>query len=392
MSIIVVGGGVVGVTLALAIAYETQGRQVVNLVEGLDPSTRFALNDAGRSIALSEATYKKLSALNIWSSLAPIATAITNIHISDRGLPSSIVLNATDYGVSSLGYVIELKSALKRLFARLKATPGIALYCPNKISSIERTKDFVRVTLDDHKILYGTLLIAADGSSSNVAKLCGIKRYCCDYPQIAVVATISTQLEHKGWAFERFTSEGPLAMLPIANGYSSLVWCQATSNKEAISHWSDQEFLMELQKAFGWRLGHLTGTGKRQIYPLQLQIISQNISHRLIFIGDAAHTLHPVAGQGCNLGIRDVMSLLDTLQIAWNSGKDAGEYRTLQRYQKLRKLDVQTTINITNGLVNIFSSKEALLVMGRTLGMAIIDHIPQLRNILAQWTLGWLKS
>ncbi|VFP80751.1 2-octaprenyl-6-methoxyphenyl hydroxylase [Candidatus Erwinia haradaeae] len=392
MSIIIAGGGIVGITLALAIAHETQGRQLVNLIEELDPNTRFSSNDPGRSIALSTATCKKLSDLKIWSSLEPIATKITNIHISDRGLPGSIFLSATDYNVSSLGQVVELKSALKILFIRLKETPGVSLYCPNKIAHVERTKNFVRVILDNHRTLYGALLVAADGTSSNIAKICGIKQYYIQYPQKAIVATISTQLKHKGWAFERFTTDGPLAMLPIKNGRSSLVWCQSISKAEAMYHLSDKEFLIQLQKIFGWRLGYLENTGKRKIYPLKLQIVDKNISHRLILIGNAAQTLHPVAGQGFNLGIRDVTSLIDTLKIAWKNEKDKGDSRSLQYYQKLRERDVQTTITITDGLINIFSNQKAVLVIGRTVGMAVIDHIPQLRNIIAQWTLGWLKS
>ncbi|VFP88671.1 2-octaprenyl-6-methoxyphenyl hydroxylase [Candidatus Erwinia haradaeae] len=392
MSIIIAGGGIVGITLALAISHETQGRQLVNLIEASDLDMRFSSDTPGRSIALSEATCTTLSAFKIWSSLEPIATKITNIHISDRGFPGSIIMRATDYNVSSLGHVIELKSALRILLILLKDAPGISIYCPNKISHIERTKDFVRVILDNQRTLCGTLLVAADGTSSNVAKICGIKQYHIQYPQRAVVATISTQLEHKGWAFERFTTDGPLAMLPIKNGYSSVVWCQSISNAEATYRLSDQEFLIQLQKTFGWRLGHLENTGKRKIYPLKLQIVGQNISHRLILIGNAAQTLHPVAGQGFNLGIRDVMSLIDTLKIVWKNKKDKGDSRSLQYYQKLRERDVRTTIAITNGLINIFSTKKALLVIGRTVGMAVIDHTPQLRNIIAQWTLGWLKS
>ncbi|VFP86525.1 2-octaprenyl-6-methoxyphenyl hydroxylase [Candidatus Erwinia haradaeae] len=392
MSIIIAGGGIIGITLALAISHETQGKQLVDLIETSDLDMRFSSDDPGHSIALSAETCKKLSALNIWSYLEPIATKITNIHISDRGLPSSIVLNATDYNVSSLGYVIELKSALKRLLIRLKAAPGISLYCPNKISYVERTKDFVHVILDDNRKLYGTLLVAADGASSDIAKICGIKKYYIQYPQIAIVATISTQLAHNGWAFERFTTDGPLAMLPIRNGRSALVWCQSISNAQAMYHTSDQEFLIQLQKIFGWRLGYLVNTGERKIYPLKLQIAGQNVSHRLILIGDAAQTLHPVAGQGFNLGIRDIMSLIDTLKIAWKNERDEGDSRSLQYYQKLRKLDVQKTIAITDGLINIFSNRTTVLVIGRMVGMAIIDHIPQLRNIIAQWTLGRLKN
>ncbi|MCQ4095053.1 2-octaprenyl-6-methoxyphenyl hydroxylase [Erwinia persicina] len=391
MSIIIAGGGMTGATLALAISHLTQGQLAVTLVEGTEPASRVHPGFDGRAIALAEGTCQQLAAIGLWPLLASAATAITDVHVSDRGHASFVSLTAADYGVSALGQVVELHEVGQRLFSRLKNAPGVTLRCPDKVASVERTRDRVCVALESGEQLTGHLLVAADGSHSRVAAACGVQWQSADYQQVAVIANVSTQVAHQGRAFERFTEFGPLALLPMSAGRSSLVWCHPLAQKDVVDRWGDDRFVAELQRAFGWRLGRITQVGERTSYPLRLQTASQHIAHRLALVGNAAQTLHPIAGQGFNLGIRDVMSLAETLAAAWRAGRETGAYATLQHYQQRRQPDAQATIGITDGLVRLFANRYTPLVAGRNLGLMAMDHLPPLRNLLAERTLGWVK-
>ncbi|AXU93786.1 2-octaprenyl-6-methoxyphenyl hydroxylase [Erwinia persicina] len=391
MSIIIAGGGMTGATLALAISHLTQGQLAVTLVEGTEPASRVHPGFDGRAIALAEGTCQQLAAIGLWPLLASAATAITDVHVSDRGHASFVSLTAADYGVSALGQVVELHEVGQRLFSRLKNAPGVTLRCPDKVASVERTRDRVCVALESGEQLTGHLLVAADGSHSRVAAACGVQWQSADYQQVAVIANVSTQVAHQGRAFERFTEFGPLALLPMSAGRSSLVWCHPLAQKDVVDRWGDDRFVAELQRAFGWRLGRITQVGQRTSYPLRLQTASQHIAHRLALVGNAAQTLHPIAGQGFNLGIRDVMSLAETLAAAWRAGRETGAYATLQHYQQRRQPDAQATIGITDGLVRLFANRYTPLVAGRNLGLMAMDHLPPLRNLLAERTLGWVK-
>ena len=256
---------------------------------------------------------------------------------------------------------------------------------------MERSQQSASITLDNGETLEARLLVAADGSRSAVATSCGVQWQSQDYQQVAVIANVSSQQPHQGRAFERFTEHGPLALLPMSSGRSSLVWCHPLAEKARIDGWSDKQFLEQLQQAFGWRLGRFTQVGQRHSYPLQLQASSQHVSHRLALVGNAAQTLHPIAGQGFNLGLRDVMSLAETVAAAWRAGEDVGGYATLQQYQQRRQPDARATIGITDTLVRLFANRYTPLVAGRNLGLMAMDSLPLVRNLLAERTLGWVE-
>lgn len=232
--------------------------------------------------------------------------------------------------------------------------------------------------------------MAADGSRSALATQCGVEWQQQPYGQVAVIANVSTAAEHNGRAFERFTQHGPLAMLPMSDGRCSLVWCHPQEKAEDVKAWSDERFCSELQKAFGWRLGRITHAGKRAVYPLSLTTASQSVSHRVALVGNAAQTLHPIAGQGFNLGLRDVMSLAEALSQAWSEQKDCGAYPVLSHYQKRRQADKEATIGVTDGLVHLFANRWAPLVAGRNLGLMAMELFIPARDVLAQRTLGWV--
>lgn len=379
-----------GATLALALSHLTQGSLPVTLIEAIAPGERAHPGYDGRAIALAAGTCQQLAAINLWPALADCATPITHVHVSDRGHAGFVNIDAADYEVKALGNVVELHEVGNRLYQRLRQAPGVTLRCPEQVSRIEQHQDHVSVTLGSGEQLQGSLLVAADGSHSRAAAACGVQWQREDYQQIAVIANVTTQIAPQGRAFERFTEHGPLALLPMSHGRSSLVWCHPPMAKSRIDSWSDAEFLAELQQAFGWRLGRFTQVGQRTSYPLALQSASRTVAHRLALVGNAAQTLHPIAGQGFNLGIRDVMSLAETLAVAQRQQEDPGSFAVLQRYHQRREPDRAATIGVTDGLVRLFANRYLPLAIGRNLGLMTMDNLPWLRNRLAERTLGWV--
>jgi 2-octaprenyl-6-methoxyphenol hydroxylase len=384
MSVIIVGGGMTGATLALAISHLSAGKLPVHLVEAVAPDSQAHPGFDARAIALAAGTCQQLARVGIWQALRECATAIRTVHVSDRGHAGFVTLDADDYSLPALGQVVELHDVGQRLFALLRKAPGVTLHCPARVDSFTRSQDSVDVVLDNGVTLNGKLLVAADGSRSALGEQCGIAWQQQPYEQLAVIANVTTAMPHDGRAFERFTEHGPLAMLPMSDGRCSLVWCHPLENRDEVLSWSDARFCQELQQAFGWRLGRITHSGSRNAYPLSLITASRAISHRMALVGNAAQTLHPIAGQGFNLGLRDVISLAEMLAQA----KDPGDYALLSHYQQRRAEDKSATVGVTDGLVHLFANRWAPLVAGRNVGLMAMELFTPARDALAQRTLG----
>ncbi|MGP3591352.1 2-octaprenyl-6-methoxyphenyl hydroxylase [Vagococcus sp. WN89Y] len=390
MSVIIVGGGMAGATLALAISHFTQGKLPVHLVEANAPDSRDHPGFDARAIALAAGTCHQLSRVGIWQEIAARATPISTVHVSDRGHAGFVTLTAQDYHIDALGQVVELHDIGQRLFSLLQQAPGITLHCPARVGSFRRDEQQVSVTLESGEQLTGKLLVAADGSHSSIGQQLGLSWQQAPYHQAAVIANVTTSVAHQGRAFERFTEHGPLAMLPMSEGRCSLVWCHPLEKEQQVAQWSDARFCQELQKAFGWRLGRILHAGKRSVYPLALTTASSPVSHRAVLVGNAAQTLHPIAGQGFNLGMRDVMTLAETLADAWAAQEDVGCYPVLTRYRERRSADKKATVGVTDGLVHLFANRWGPLVVGRNLGLMAMELVTPARNLLAQRTLGWV--
>ncbi len=384
MSVIIVGGGMTGATLALAISHLSAGKIPVHLVEAVAPDSQQHPGFDARAIALAAGTCQQLARVGIWQAVQDCATAIRTVHVSDRGHAGFVTLEADDYHLPALGQVVELHDVGQRLFTLLRKAPGVTLHCPARVSSFSRTQDNVEVTLDNGQELTAQLLVAADGSRSALGEQCGISWQQQPYEQLAVIANVTTAVPHEGRAFERFTAHGPLAMLPMSDGRCSLVWCHPLENRDEVLSWSDARFCDELQRAFGWRLGRITHTGSRNAYPLTLSTAQRAVLHRVALVGNAAQTLHPIAGQGFNLGLRDVISLAEMLAHA----DDAGDYALLSQYQQRRSNDKNATIGVTDGLVHLFANCWAPLVAGRNIGLMAMELFTPARDALAQRTLG----
>lgn len=384
MSVIIVGGGMTGATLALAISHLSRGQLPVHLIEAVAPQSQQHPGFDARAIALAAGTCQQLAQAGIWQAISDCATAIRTVHVSDRGHAGFVTLEAEDYHLPALGQVVELHDVGQRLFSLLRKAPGVTLHCPARIEHFSRSLEQVVVTLDNGTTLTGKLLVAADGSRSALGEQCGIAWQQQPYEQQAIIANVTTALPHNGRAFERFTPHGPLAMLPMSNGRCSLVWCHPRDSQDEVLSWSDTRFCHELQQAFGWRLGRITHAGSRNAYPLSLTTATRTVSHRLALVGNAAQTLHPIAGQGFNLGLRDVMSLAEMVAQA----DDAGDYALLCRYQQRREADKHATIGVTDGLVHLFANRWAPLVVGRNVGLMAMELLTPARDALAQRTLG----
>lgn len=383
--VVIAGGAMAGMTLALALDTLSQGKLRIAVVEPFAVDHQAHPGFDSRSIALSFGTVQILQSLDLWAQIAPVATAIKHIHVSDRSHAGMTNIDHGDISVDALGYVVELADVGRIYQTQLASRPSISLRCPDSVSEIERTTSHNVVTLQSGEQLTCRLLVAADGAISACCQALGFELKQHDFNQVAVIANIRCQQAHQGQAFERFTEQGPLALLPMSDDRMSLVWCLHPEEAERALQWDDLEFLTELQKAFGWRFGKLTQAGQRASYPLQLRYREQNISHRFAIIGNAAQTLHPIAGQGFNLGLRDVASLAEEVV---KSLDDVGSYAALSAFSHRRQADRHNTIAMTSSLVHIFSNDYLSLRVGRNLGLALIDQVPSLKTPLLQRTLG----
>lgn len=387
MKVIIVGGGMTGASLALAISTVSQGKVQVVLIEANLPNKTHSSFDA-RSIALAYSTCRQFDKIGIWHELKKYVTPITHIHISEYSHASAVNMHAKDYSLSALGYVVELHDAGNQLFEQLKKVSNIELYCPDEVISVERTIEQVSVKLTTGKILTGQLLVAADGSNSMIGEASQIEWKRDSYQQCAIIATVLTSKAPHGRAFERFTQYGPLAMLPISKGRSSLVWCHPLEKQQHIMQWNNDRFMSELQKWFGWRLGEIKAVSERYCFSLLLSQAKRVISHRLVLIGNAAQTLHPIGGQGFNLAMRDVMLLANIISEVSHYTGDIGDYSILRQYQMQRLDDRHRTIKLTDNLVHLFSNNHLIFAIGRNVGLMAIEALPLIRNILARRVMG----
>lgn len=388
VDVLIVGGGMVGASLACALG----GRALrVAVVEPVPLSAPGQPSYDDRSIALAWGTRRVFGAIGVWDAVAPAATPIEEIHVSDRGHFGAARMKAATIGYDALGYVVENRD-LGRVFAeRLPALANVELICPARLHAIETAPGLLRARLDcggETREITTRLLVGADGGQSAVRRFAGIGAETVDYGQSAVIANVTPEHPHRNRAWERFTEHGPLALLPMTGNRCSLVWTVPHAHADGILALPDVEFLTALQARFGGRLGRFVRTGARAAYPLTRVSASRHVAERLALIGNAAHTLHPVAGQGFNLGLRDVAALAEVIADAAASGEDIGGHDALARYQRWRAADQQRVLTLTDGLVRIFSNDFPPLVVARNFGMVALDLLPPLKRLMMRQTMG----
>lgn len=396
MSIIINGAGIIGTILALVLAKLTNGNLKIFLIEKNFPEYYYLNNFfkissfSPRIIALSRGSYFELTKIDASACISSCCGIIKNIEISGEwGNLNKIFINAEDYQLSELGYVIELNVLRKKLFDLLHAEPAVKIYCPATIKTIKRNSKNNHIILDDGNQLSAKLMIAADGAYSTLAASCGMKWFRYNYRQTAVVTKIVTEIPHNGCAFEKFTKFGSLALLPISNKFSFLIWCVANARKKEIVNWNANKFSWEVQNIFGWTLGKILNIERRYFYDLWLIHAKKHILHRLAVVGNAAQNLHPIAGQGFNLGLRDIMVLSKVIVHAFYNNIDIGDYSVLHAYQKNRYIDQHAIINITDGLVRLFNNNYLPLVFARNIGLLYLNYSTFLQRILINTALYW---
>ena len=387
--ILIIGGGMVGASLACALGNSGLRIAVVEavpLAAGAQPSYD------ERTIALAFGSRRIFEGIGVWGEGARLgAMPIEKIHISDRGRFGFTHLSCADLGQEALGYVVEARVLGLALLARLQQLSNIAWLCPATLESVDFQQEsaVARIRHDGatHDLRV-RLVVAADGADSAVRNAAGIDFERTEYGQSAVVTTVTINQPHQDTAYERFTGTGPLALLPMSNNRMAVVWSTQTGNVETLLDLSDEEYLVRLQERFGDRLGTLTRLGKRRAYPLMLTRVKEHVRPRLVLIGNAAHTVHPVAGQGFNLGLRDVAALAEVLVTAKQEGRDLGDLEVLKRYADWRARDNKVISTFTNSLIRVFSNDFPPLAFARNLGLLAVDLVPPLKRRLLRVTSG----
>ena len=393
--IVIVGGAMTGTTLALALSAFTNGKMKIAVLERQPVKQHQQSGFDARCIALSDGSCQKFAQIilpdgqNLWQKIQPFSTHIEQIHVSDKGHSGIVEFSAREFHLQQLGAVIELQQVGQILLQAVEQSDNIDYLCPVEIAHIERSQDGVKISLKNDRTLTAQLLIGADGTKSEVASAVNISQEMLhDYGQTAIIANVQTQQPHQNRAFERFTTEGPLALLPMKDNLISLVWC--VRHADELLQADESTFLTRLQQQFGWRLGRFQRCGQRFAYPLTLSCAPQHIQARTVLIGNAAQTLHPIAGQGFNLGIRDVMTLANILSYAYLQQQEIGDDALLQQYENKRKADQKQMIQLTDGLLTIFANNLLPLQIGRNLGLMALAQSSMLRQYFAKPTLGWI--
>lgn len=395
--LIIIGGGLAGASLACALRHS--GLKIA-LVEAYPLNTDSQPSYDDRTVALSYGSRCIFDALGLWSALAPCAEAIDTIHISDRGHFGVTRLNKEQEGVEALGYVLENRDIGQQLYAVINKAKNIHLFCPARLKTLQQDTQQVSVEIaidggvdGESQKISANLLVAADGNNSQVMKLLAIGSSRKDYKQVALISNVTPGYKHNNVAYERFTDSGPLALLPMQRSRCSLVWTLDPEQADYLYALDDADFLQQLQQRFGYRLGQFKKAGKRQLYPLFLQAATQMVHGRVALIGNAAHSVHPVAGQGFNLALRDIALLSELIVDALKASSiktsaDIGAQTLLQRYAALREDDIRRVYGFTDTLVKTFSNNIAALAQLRSLGLLLVDVLPDVKHQLAAQNMG----
>ncbi len=399
--IVVAGGGMVGISLALKLGEALPDDTRILLVEGF-PLPEQAGADApayhpsfdARSTALSYGSRLIYESIGVWDDLAPGLCPIETIHVSSRGHFGSAVLAADDYDWPALGYVVENAQMGAALVQALHRQDRVSLLSPARVTGVELGEDFAELALQHPEAtsVRTRLVVVADGAESGLRELLGVAVAAKAYEQHALIANVATAKSHKGCAFERFTDEGPLALLPLndidGRHRSALVWTLPPDRAEALVAADDEVFLEELRQRFGYRLGRMREVGERHTYPLSLVRSEEQVRQGLVVMGNAAHALHPVAGQGFNLALRDVASLVETLAEGLREGRSPGDLAVLRAYQQSQQRDQERTIGFSDRVPGLFMQDDPVLGLGRDLALAGLDVMPGLKREFVRFAAG----
>ena len=385
--VIIIGGGLVGASLACALA--EQGNKKIAVVEAFEFNSAEQPSFDDRVLAFNYGARRIWQAMGLWSQLNEVVEPIKSIHVSDKGHFGAARIRAEEEHVPALGYVVDNRSSGKILMQRIQTLPHIDWLCPATLSALSQDENHVQVEIDfqgQTKKLSAKLLVAADGAQSKTRQLCGVEISQQDYQQAAIICNVETEYAHQGVAYERFTDSGPLAFLPMTKKRSSVVWTVHVDEMDAVMALSDADFSEALQQRFGFRLGYLKKVGARHAYPLVYKEAAQLVKGRVAFIGNAAHSLHPVSGQGYNLALRDVAEMAELIA----KHDDPGHALLLAEYHAKRYQDMRRVYQLTDSLVKIFSNNLFTLGHARASALILLDVVTPLRHLMARQSMGLL--
>jgi len=385
--VVIIGGGMVGASLVAALKNHQDKKIAVVEAYPFQSDSQPSFDD--RSIALSYGSRRIFESIGLWDKLEPEIEAIKSIHVSDRGHLGATRLHHTEENVEALGYVAESKVIGRVLMSEVQNLNHVDWYCPATIKSLQPIESATRIEIDTGEkliTLQGRLLVAADGVQSATRQLASIAIKQDDYQQSAVITNVQTDQLHQGVAFERFTDSGPIAFLPMTENRYSVVWTCQRDDAQRVLNLTDEEFISELQQRFGFRAGNIKKAGARVSYPLIYTEAKQLTKGRVVVIGNAAHALHPVAGQGYNLALRDVAELAELIVAA----EDPGHELLLAEYHASRFKDMQRVHTITDTLVKLFSNSISPIGHARAMGLICVNLIAPIRTLMARQSMGLL--
>ena len=388
LDVAVVGGGMVGAAAALALA---RAGFATALVEARAPSPWLPGDEVDlRVVGLAPSSVGLLDELGVWTSIRHLrASPYAHMHVWDAASGAAIHFDAADEGRDLLGYIVENNLVQWQLWQALDAA-GVRRICPAQVTGFEVLEDRVQLSLRgaDTDAIAARLLVAADGAASPLRAMAGIETRGRDYAQRGVVAHVQTERPHEGTAWQRFLETGPLALLPLADGRSSIVWSLPDDEAQRVLALDDEAFFHELGVASDFRLGRVVGATKRAAFPLRLQLAETYQAERFVLLGDAAHAVHPLAGQGVNLGLRDVAELRDTLVAAREAGSDIAASHVLRRYARRRRsADTLDALGF-DALARVYALQAAPLVAARGWGVRLIDKLSPIKRRLAEHAAG----
>lgn len=390
------GGGLVGASLGIALA---QLPLKIALIEAIPFTSREQPSYDDRPTALALGSQRVFEQWGLWEALGRAATPIRSVHVSEAGRFGVTRLKAEECGVPALGYVVENRRIGEALAAGLQSASNLQTFLPARFVGLRQQARQVEVEIEHggaNKTLTTRLLVGADGANSRVREALGIRADVRDYAQTAVIANVTAERDHKGVAYERFTPNGPIALLPMTplagEPRCKLVWTHPTTEVAARLKQDDKLFLGHLQQAFGHRLGRFVKVGARASYPLQRVLSQGQTRGRCLLIGNAVHNLHPVAAQGFNLSLRDVVALMELVAQATEQQADIGSAELLARYCELRGEDQSRVSGFTDSLVRFFSSDVPGLGAARSLGLLGLDLAPSLKRAFALRNMGLIGS
>ena len=389
--ILIAGGGLNGPALALALA---AGGFRVTVVDARPAPDRAEAGFDGRAYALAVASVRLLRAIGVWGAVAEKAQPILQIKASDGragegAAPFFLHFDAAEIEEGPMGHMLEDRFLYAAFLAAIQAAPGVTLLSGETVVAQEGSGSGVAVTLASGRVLTAGLLVGCDGRGSGVATRAGIKRVGWGYGQTALVTAIRHEKDHHGIAQQFFMPSGPLAILPLKGGHhSSIVWSETAEVAAAIQALPDDQYLTALRPRFGDFLGEISLAGARFTYPLSLSLAERFVAPRVALVGDAAHGVHPIAGQGLNLGLRDVAALAEVLILARRRGQEPGDAVALEEYQRWRRFDATALALGMDAVNRVFSTDNPILRLGRDLGMGVVGALPGLRRAFIRQAAG----